>query len=73
MASGSGDKTIGVWSVQNGKLIKTLNGHSSEVNSVVFSPNGVYLASGSSDKTVSLWRVESGEKIKTFSGHRDAV
>ena len=36
------------------------------VRSVVFSPNGEYLASGSFDKTIGVWRVWSGERIKTL-------
>ena len=38
-------------------------------SSVVFSPNGEYLASGSGDKTIGVWRVSSGERIKTLTGH----
>ena len=35
--------------VSKGELIKTLTGHSDNVTSIVFSPNGEYLASGSLD------------------------
>ena len=69
LASGSLDKTIGVWRVSSGERIKTLTGHSREVLSVVFSPNGEYLASGSEDNTIGVWRVSSGERIKTLTGH----
>ena len=37
------------------------------VRSVVFSPNGEYLASGSN--TIEVWRVSSGERIITLKGH----
>ena len=73
MASGSFDRTIGVWRVSSGERIKTLIGHSIYVLSVVFSPNGEYLASGSADKTIGVWRVSSGERIKTLTGHSDYV
>ena len=69
MASGSRDKTIGVWRVSSGERIKTLTGNPEGVLSVVFSPNGEYLASGSYDKTIGVWRVSSGERIKNLIGH----
>ena len=48
--------TIEVWRILNGECLKTLYAHSSSVNSVVFSPNGEYLASGSRDKTIGVWK-----------------
>ena len=46
-------------------------GHSSLVKSVVFSPDGEYLASG--DKTIGVWRVSSGESIKILTAHSSDV
>ena len=48
-----------------------LTEHSSGVKSIVFSPNGEYLASGSLDKTIGVWRVSSGERIKTLTEYSD--
>ena len=56
-----------------GELVKTLTGHSSSIESVVFSPKGEYLASGSFDSTIGVWRVSSGELIKTLTGHSSSV
>ena len=69
LASGSSDRTLGVWRVSSGERIKTITGHSSSVYSVVFSPNGEYLASGFGNNTIGVWRVSSGERIKTLLGH----
>jgi WD40 repeat protein len=44
-------------------------GHSNEVKSVAFSPDGKYLASGSGDNTVKLWCVESQKEVTTLQGH----
>ncbi|MEH1886537.1 WD40 repeat domain-containing protein, partial [Nostoc sp.] len=49
--------------------VNTLEGHSSKVNSVIFSPDGKILASGSLDKTIKLWDISTGKAIKTLTGH----
>jgi len=59
--------------VETGELIRTLEGHIWDVNSVSFSPDGGLLASGSWDKTIRLWEVETGKCIRTLSGHTDWV
>lgn len=37
-----------------------LKGHTNEVNSVCFSPDGLTLATGSDDNTIMLWDVKTG-------------
>ena len=46
--------------------LSLFKGHSNDINSIVFSPNGEYLASGSQDQTIGIWRVSTGELIKTL-------
>ncbi len=41
-----------------------LQGHSSGITSVAFSPEGKYLASGSWDNTVKLWSMENYKDIQ---------
>jgi len=48
-------------------------GHSDNVNSVTFSPDGRLLASGSGDKTIKLWDVETWDEIRTLKGHSFGV
>jgi serine/threonine protein kinase len=52
---------------------KTLTGHSDSVQSVVYSPDGRYLASGSGDKTIKIWEVATGKQLRTLTGHSDTV
>ncbi|MCS7227404.1 MAG: hypothetical protein NZ839_00380, partial [Endomicrobia bacterium] len=60
------DKTIKLWKVKTGRLIRTLEGHTGWVYSIVFGPDGKYLASGSRDGTVKLWDSVRGELIITI-------
>jgi WD40 repeat protein len=55
------------------RLINTLTGHTNDVNSVAFSPDGRLLASGSGDKTIKLWDVATGSLVRTLSGHTSWV
>ncbi len=73
LATGSDDKTIKLWDVNTGQLIRTLLGHSWSVVAVAFSPDGETLISGSWDKTVKLWKVSTGQEIATLSGHLDSI
>ncbi|REJ57386.1 MAG: protein kinase [Microcystis aeruginosa DA14] len=54
-------------------LDKTLTGHSDSVQSVVYSPDGRYLASGSGDKTIKISGVATGKQLRTLTGHSDTV
>jgi serine/threonine protein kinase len=54
-------------------LYKTLTGHYDSVESVVYSPDGRYLASGSRDETIKIWEVATGKELRTLTGHSSSV
>ncbi|OBT67626.1 hypothetical protein VE03_03802 [Pseudogymnoascus sp. 23342-1-I1] len=53
--------------------LQTLEGHSSWVTSVAFSPDGKQVVSGSDDKTVRLWDATTGAALQTLKGHSEWV
>ena len=59
--------------MESGECVTTLEGHSDDVTSVSFSPDGQWIASGSRDNTVKVWSVESGECVTTLEGHSSDV
>ena len=58
-----------IW--ENDTCVKTLNGHTHWVNSVVELPDG-RIASGSDDKTVRVWDINTGQ-CEVLTGHTDRV
>ncbi|WPJ63597.1 hypothetical protein SMAC4_13655 [Sordaria macrospora] len=53
--------------------LQTLEGHSGDVYSVAFSPDGQRLASGSEDETIKIWDPASGSCLQTLKGHSGDV
>src|SRR5579884_2655848 len=69
LASPSVDKTIRLWHVQTGQLLRILTGHQDRVNSVAWSSYSSTLASGSFDRTIGLWDAQTGQRLQTLTGH----
>jgi WD40 repeat protein len=67
--SGSSDKTLRLWDLATGRLIRQFEGHSGRVTSVAISPDGKTALSGSEDYTLRLWDLATGRLIRKFEGH----
>ena len=86
-ASASQDKSVKIWSVEEGEVQGILRGHKRGVWTVQFSPakmptihgedgpitgKGVVLT-GSGDKTIKLWNLADYTCVRTFEGHSNSV
>jgi len=65
--SSSGDKTIKLWNLRTGELLRNLTGHADMVLSVGLSRNGQILASSSWDSTIKIWNLRTGELLHTLA------
>jgi len=89
MASGGGtwdrakqafdSNDVKIWEAQTspgtetGKNLLVLGGHTADVWTVAFSPDGKRLASGSRDNTIMIWDAATGENLQTLTGHAGPV
>jgi WD40 repeat protein len=73
LISASADRTIKVWNLQTGALVKTLVGHESYVNTIVTTNDGRVLISGGADHTIRVWDLETGNLLNTIRGHTHAI
>lgn len=87
-ASASQDRTIKIWSVEDGSTAAVLTGHKRGVWSVQFSPPGTpalnmgeagssdnrgLLISGSGDNTIKVWSLNTYSCLVTLEGHQNSV
>ncbi|KAL4927139.1 U3 snoRNA-associated protein UTP13 [Aspergillus undulatus] len=86
-ASASQDRTVKIWSAEDGSVVGVLRGHKRGVWSARFSPNGMpnlsadaksstnrgMIVTGSGDKTVKVWSLSDYSCLLTFEGHTNSV
>lgn len=68
--SGSRDRQIRKWSLQDGNLLAKYTGHSSMVRCLAVNS---YLASGSDDRSIRVWRRDATECVRVIAAHKDFV
>ncbi|MBD2073005.1 pentapeptide repeat-containing protein [Phormidium sp. FACHB-592] len=72
LVSGSDDRTIRLWN-HSGDCLRVLQGHTSWISAVAFSPDGCLLASGSEDQSVRLWDSQTNQCLRLLQGYNSGV
>lgn len=74
IVSGSTDKTVRVWNVVDGTLVRTFPAFSDQVNAIAVSADGT-LAVGMADKKVALLKVDAapGDQLRMLAGHTGEI
>ncbi|TFI51141.1 hypothetical protein BLD44_027820 [Mastigocladus laminosus UU774] len=73
LASAGADHRIKLWDISTGQVIKTLQGHSYGISSIVFSADSQILISKDVGQTIKLWNIQTGQCFKTFQGYSGGV
>jgi WD40 repeat protein len=75
VAVGTFGNIVKIYDSQNGTLMQTLTGHTNDVRTVAFSPDGLLIASGaggwdsSGESSIKIWNITTGNVITTLQGH----
>lgn len=64
---------IRILDLEHGTVLRTLHGHTRQVSSVAYSPDGTRLISAGEDNTVRVWDVQTGEELQLCLGHQGWV
>ena len=68
LGSGAADKFVKVFTVADGKLVKSFEGHTHQVLGVSWKRDGRTLVSAGADNAVKIWNLETGEVKRTVAG-----
>ncbi|KAH0356055.1 small nucleolar ribonucleoprotein-like protein complex subunit, partial [Aureobasidium melanogenum] len=81
--TGSGDKTVKIWSLNDYSCLRTFEGHTNSILKVIWLPvsknpgkrgeRNLQVASAAGDGLVKVWDAQSGECAATLDNHIDRV
>ncbi|KAG2345951.1 WD40 repeat-like protein [Suillus weaverae] len=74
MVTGSYDKTLRLWDLETGVVLKKMEGHTSEVRALAVSRDGQIIASGDEGGRLITWHGETGESLtQPIKAHSEQI
>ncbi|KIK33225.1 hypothetical protein CY34DRAFT_813784 [Suillus luteus UH-Slu-Lm8-n1] len=74
MVTGSWDKTLRLWDLETGAVLKKMEGHRNGVLTLAVSRDGQMIASGDGNGEVIAWHGETGESLtQCIKAHSDCI
>jgi WD40 repeat protein len=72
-SSAAGKRVLRIWDVQTGLEAMTLGHHKSDVQCIVFSPDGKRIISGGREGDIKVWDATAGKELMTLHADPDVV
>jgi WD40 repeat protein len=74
LASAGADRMVKLWDTTQGyQEVRTLRGHTAEIQTLAFRPDGQQLATAGDDMGVKVWDLTTWEELYTLRGHAGEV
>jgi WD40 repeat protein len=71
LVTGGADKALNLWEVTSGRLLGQMQGHTSDIESVAFTPNGRLIISSSEDRSVRIWSVDLRQELAMLAFQKE--
>ncbi|MDA1014821.1 MAG: hypothetical protein O3A00_10270 [Planctomycetota bacterium] len=66
LVSVGNDLAVRLWNMADGKLIREMRGHESQIYNVAFHPGGDHLATGDLMGNLLHWEIKTGKQLRTW-------
>ena len=73
LAGACSDRSIRIWDLNTGELLRTLTGYSANVRALTIFPEQELIASVTVDDTVRIWDFVTGETVSVLSEHSNGI